>query len=359
MKIILDNIKFSTTNQGGISNYWYELSKYLLETNTNVFFYENSKAISNFHRSQLKIPQDRIILDNKSYFSSIHERVASVNIKSSEEFIFHSSYYRTLANNKFGKEITTVHDFTHNFHSTLLKKHTHNYIKYNSIKKAEGIICISENTYNDLLKFCPPQKHQKVVIIHNGVSNNFHVLDEASSISLLPLGLEKNGYILYVGSRQNYKNFIFVINIIKETIGLKLVIIGEELNKKEKSLFGEHISRVSVLTNINNFDLNVLYNNALTFIYPSSYEGFGIPIIEAMKAGCPVIALNNSSIPEVSGNAAFLLDSLDVSKVKKHLIDLEVFSIRKTLIEKGIEQSKKFSWEKCTKETKEFYEEVF
>lgn len=359
MKIILDNIKFSTANQGGISNYWFELSKSLLATNPDVFFYENSKINTNFHRRQLAIPRSKIILDKKLYLSSIQERIASVDIEEKEPFVFHSSYYRTLKNNNFGKEVTTVHDFTHNFYASFFKKQTHNYLKYSSIKKATGIICISKNTYSDLKRFCPPTKNQKVSVIYNGVSNDFYILENDDNLNKLPIIVEKNQYILFVGSRQNYKNFDFAASLFNDLKGIKLLIVGEKLSRSEQLLFKENSSSVSVLTNVNNEILNILYNNALAFIYPSSYEGFGIPIIEAMKAGCPVIALNNSSIPEVAGNAALLLNDLNVVQAKNFISDLRILSRRENIIEKGFIQSKQFSWEKCTDQTKAFYDEIF
>ena len=359
MKIILDNIQYSKIKQGGVSNYWYELSKYLLEKNKDVFFYESDKPNFNCHRKLLEIPESKIILDTKKYYSSLAERLSTVKIDDKEPFIFHSSYYRTLANHKYGKEVTTVHDFIHNFHSTVVKRYTHNYLKYKSIQNSTGIICISQNTYNDLMRFCPPKKNQKVTIIHNGVSDDFHVLDENESKNSLPIGIEKDQYILYIGARQKYKNFDFATSVLNQSLSLKLIVVGDSLSAKEKAKFGKNIDRVQVLTHIDNMTLNVLYNNALAFIYPSNYEGFGIPIIEAMKAGCPVIAINSSSIPEVSGDAAILLDQLNVSEVKKNLLKLNIPSEREIIIAKGLEQSKKFSWEKCCKETADFYDEIF
>ncbi|CAM3957891.1 MULTISPECIES: glycosyltransferase family 4 protein [Flavobacterium] len=357
MKLILDNIIYSHVKQGGVSNYWFELSKHLIKSNHDVTFYEGTNSISNFHRKLLKIPNEKIIKETKNYRSSILERMAKVNINEKEPFLFHSSYYRSLSDTTFGKEVTTVHDFTHNFHSSFLKKQTHNFLKYKSIKKASGIICISDNTYKDLLKFCPPKKNQKVTIIHNGVSDDFFILNK-ENINQLPLSIEKNGYILFVGGRQNYKNFDFVINILKET-SYKLVVVGEALNKEEKLKIGNAIDNVDVLTNIDNITLNILYNNALALIYPSNYEGFGIPVIEAMKAGCPVIALNSSSIPEVSGSAGLLLNELNSIEAKEYLAILSKNTERDIIIEKGIKQSKKFSWEKCCSETEEFYKEIY
>ena len=187
MKIILDNIIFSHLRQGGISNYWYELSKHLLNTENDILFYEGLNTELNFHRKLLQIPSNQIIKDTNKYLLSFSERLAKVKIKDAEPFLFHSSYYRSLGSNSSAKEVTTVHDFTHNFYSSLPKKQIHNYLKFKSIKKASGIICISENTYKDLIKFCPPKKGQKVAIIHNGVSNDFYKISDNDLSDVPPL----------------------------------------------------------------------------------------------------------------------------------------------------------------------------
>lgn len=358
MKIILDNIIYSHVKQGGVSNYWYELSKHLLLTDNEVFFYEGLNAELNFHRKLLQLPSKLIIKDKNQYLLSFSERLAKVNINENQPFLFHSSYYRSLPKNSIGKEVTTVHDFTHNFYSSILKKRVHNYLKFKSIKNASGIICISNNTYKDLLKFCPPQKNQKVAIIHNGVSKDFYKISDDDSKATTTLKFKKNDYILFVGGRQNYKNFDFVIDLIKET-SIRLIVVGSKLSDAEKNKFGNSIDNVEVQTNVDNFKLNILYNNALALLYPSSYEGFGIPVIEAMKAGCPIIGLNKSSIPEISGSAALLLDDLNISKTKDFLKRLELASERAQIIENGLEQANKFSWEKCCSETASFYKEIY
>jgi mannosyltransferase len=359
MKIIYDNIIYSKLSQGGISNYWFELSKFLLKKKENIYFYENKETSNNFHRNLLEIPENKIIHNTNSSKSSILNRMSSVKINESDKFLYHSSYYRPLTGSNNYSEVTTVHDFTHNFYAPIHKKMVHNLIKYESIKRAKGIICVSNNTYKDLLKFCPPKKNQKVVIINNGVSDDFLVIEPSKIESKFSFSIEKNTYILYVGSRENYKNFNFVIELLKSNRDLKLIVVGKAFSRKEMQIIGETKSRINIASNVSNQDLNVFYNNALAFIYPSSYEGFGIPIIESMKAGCPVIALNASSIPEVAGNAGILIDKLDPVLTNKIIKNLAKNDFRNEVIEKGIIHSKKFSWDKCCNETLDFYNEVF
>ena len=359
MQIIYDNIIYNNLSQGGISNYWFELSKFLLKKKENVYFYENKVKSNNFHRNQLEIPENRIIHNINPSKSSILNRMSSVKINESDKFLYHSSYYRPLMGSNNYSEVTTVHDFTHNFYAPIHKKTVHNYLKYESIKRSRGIVCVSNNTYKDLLKFCPPKKNQKVVIINNGVSDDFFVIEPSKDKLKFNVSIEKNTYILYVGSREKYKNFNFVIELLKSNSDLKLVVVGKAFTQKEMQIIGDTKTRINLASNISNQDLNYLYNNALAFVYPSSYEGFGIPIIESMKAGCPVIALNASSIPEVAGDAGLLIDKLDPLFTSNIIKNLSQNNFRNEVIEKGIVHSKKFSWDKCCNETLDFYNEVF
>jgi len=362
MKIILDNIIYSHVTQGGVSNYWYELSNFLMnQKSDDLSFYEEKNAMSNFHRKQLSIPEAKLIVNTSSIESSIKARLSKVKIATEDYFLYHSSYYRPLVGSKIFAEVTTVHDFTHNYYSSFLKRVVHNKLKYSCIKRSKGIICISESTYTDLKKFCPANKNQKVAVIHNGVSDEYHVIDNNSSANqYIQLHDLNKPYILFVGGRVNYKNFNFVVQLLKEQKELHLVIVGGSLSKAEIRLFDkETINRVKIISNVENAALNVLYNYAHALVYPSSYEGFGIPIIEAMKAGCPVLALKNSSIIEVSGNAAILENNLNLEAFKKGLRQLEEDTFRADIINKGFEQSSKFSWEKCCRETHDFYQEIY
>ncbi|TDD78208.1 glycosyltransferase family 4 protein [Flavobacterium caseinilyticum] len=362
MKIILDNIIYSKVNQGGVSNYWFELSKYLLhQSEDEVFFHEESNVFDNFHRQQLEIPTDAFLSNAKGKFS-ILSRVKPIKYESEDFFLYHSSYYRALKGVPNHREVTTIHDFTHNYFSPPHKRFVHNQLKFSAIKRSKGLICVSQNTYNDLRKFCPVRSDQKIEIIHNGVSDDYFPIKNYSDLELeffRENKLEEN-YVIYVGTRTNYKNFNFVFELLKVSKNIKLVVVGNQLTAAERKLFSDDLLRRTVIfTGITNVELNLLYSNAIALVYPSSYEGFGIPILEAMRAGCPVIALDNSSISEVAGNAGILLKQLEIAEFKENIENLQDnASFRAEIIGKGIEHSKPFSWEKCCQETHNFYKEI-
>lgn len=363
MNVILDNIIFSKTNNGGVSNYWFELSKYLMnETKNDLKFIESENDILNFHRQQLNLPRENII-SKKNIFLNFN-RLLPINYTSKEKFIYHSSYYRRLLGSKNQIEVTTVHDFTHNFYAPVLNKAAHNYLKFNAIKRSKGLICISKNTYSDLKKFCPINNKQKAEIIYNGVSDVYRPIKQLNAEEQFFFENSNCGenFILYVGSRANYKNFDFVAKLINEKTSFKLVVAGGgDFSQKETMLFSkndlkERVIQIQWLTDL---ELNVLHNKAIAFVYPSSYEGFGIPIIEAMRAGCPVIAFDNKINQEITENGALLLEKLIYRDFAEKIDQLSNKDFRNEIIEKGFEIAKKYSWNKCCKETNEFYESLY
>jgi mannosyltransferase len=360
MKIFLDNIIFSKSKNGGISNYWFELIHYL-ENNTNsaVSYFESQKGLGNFHREKLSFEESKII-DVKS---TGYNRLLPISFKYDEKMIFHSSYYRGLSGSKNKIEVTTVYDFIHSFYSNFPNKQIHNHLKFNAIKRSKGIICISHNTYNDLNKLCPLKKGQNATVIHVGVSDDYFPIKDYTLEELKFINKNKleDDFLLFVGGRTNYKNFDFAATILKNKSNLKLAIVGGGiLNDSEIKLFSkDSLERVLFFPTLENKELNIMFNKAQALIYPSSYEGFGIPIVEAMRAGCPVIGLNNATIREVAENSAILLDSLSISEFDIKTKNLNDTQWRNEVIEKGFIESKKYSWGKCSKETFEFYQFLY
>ncbi len=341
--IYLDNIIFSLQKSGGISAVWYEHLKRLLKdemANDKLKIIEYDSAEDNIFRQELQI-NDSIVHKKSSKFLKIRRYINPVITSLSESFIFHSSYYRTCGN-KESINITTVHDFTYEYFTKGFPKIVHCLQKYQSIRNSDLIICISQNTKNDLLKFLPDVDENKVRVVYNGVSDDYiQIQDHKITHS------EEEPFVLFVGARGGYKNFALAVEALAET-HFKLVVVGAPLSDFEikhlESKLGN--KRYKYKGRVSNLELNRLYNSAFCLLYPSSYEGFGIPVIEAQKAGCPVIAANCSSIPEIVGDKSLLINCFSVAEIVKKLIILKTHpSIREELIELGIENSKRFSWD--------------
>lgn len=264
--------------------------------------------------------------------------------------IYHPTYYEDFNVNK-GKLIITVHDMIHELYSIdpkIIKE------KKNIINKADGIICVSESTKNDLINILDIDE-KKIVVIYLGNSLELEIKDER---------LVKEPYILYVGNRGGYKNFNKYLQAIAQSKFKDEIIPvcfgGGNFNNNEIRLIKKYglQNRIKLFSGEDKILAN-LYKNAEIFLFPSLYEGFGIPPLEAMHYGTPVIASNAASIPEVVGDAGIYFNPNDVedisNKIDKVLNDEQ---LKKQLQLKGIHREKMFSWDKCAFKTLKFYKDV-
>lgn len=343
MKIHLDNIIYSLQRAGGISTYWTELIYRLLRDHYDVSFTELSNQ--NISRAGLHIPGQNLITQQNRHILFDRFKVLTLTAEK-DPFIFHSSYNR-ITRNPHARQVLTIHDFVHEKFYSGLRRYLHLHQKNKAISVAERIIVVSEHTKRDLMHFHPYLKEENIAVIYNGVSDSFYPLTDARDRNINP-------YLLFIGSRAYYKNFNFAVELLKRLTDFNFYIVGSQLSEKEIRLLNQKIpNRWKVFSNIDNNQLNTVYNEAYALIYPSSYEGFGIPLLEVMKTGTPFVALNKSSIPEVAGHAGILVDELDLDAFEQAI--LHISGNTALLKEKGQEQAGKFSWEKCFHETLQVY----
>lgn len=351
--IYIDGIIFSLQYAGGISLLFFELlSRISLNRKLKIYLLEYSYGLnSNIFRNSISFQCD--VLSKKSIINIT--RYFDAKIYCDSIFIFHSSYYR-ICTNKNAINITTVHDFTYEYFGTGLRRFVHSWQKNRAIRKSDYIICISESTKRDLLKFLPDVDPSKIRVIYNGVSEDYHILP-ALSQEMIPFDIQS--YVLFVGARSGYKNFKLAVEAIANTT-LNLLIIGSPLSDKEKAFLDDRLGkeRYVVMSGIENSELNIYYNGAYCLLYPSAYEGFGLPVVEAQRAGCPVIAYNASSIPEIIGNTPLLLSDLSVESILKALDILADPLQRNQIIQEGLQNSKRFSWDKMCNEVVQLYQEA-
>ncbi len=347
MKLLLDNIIFSLQKMGGISVVWENIIMALHKSDIPYECWEYSGAKNNIVRKEIKsfnhlFKQSRALLI---------ERYINPIVRIKERFIFHSSYYRICLNHN-AINITTVHDFTYEKFCKGLSAYVHKIQKNYAIRHSDIIVCISNNTKKDLLEYLPDIDPRKIRVIYNGVSNDYHPVKTSRWNHL-------GDYVVFVGSRQPYKQFDFTVRALKDTT-FKLVIVGGELNEKERVLIHETLGeeRYYYTGFLANAELNELYNQAFCLSYPSVYEGFGIPVLEAQRAGCPVIAYNASSIPEIIGDRTLLMNNLSIDEFHSKLQLLKNNVVRNTVIEAGLRNSHQYSWEKMGHEYIELYKEL-
>ncbi len=356
MRLIYDNIVFAIQKFGGISVVWKELLERMQNTHELPLKYidvDNDK-VSNYSRSKLDIKPSDVLSTIK--YKNI-ERYMPVHIESDEPFLFHSSYYRYCKNPK-ALNITTVHDFTYEFFVNGLKQKIHTWQKFSAIRHSAAVVCISENTKRDLLHLMPDVDEAKVKVIYNGVSESFHKINGSPDHTELPF--KKYSYVVFIGRRDSYKNFDLVLKSVSAT-SLNLLIIGRQLNEQEKKevAFLLPPTRYKCISNITDEYLNLLYNYAAALVYPSSYEGFGLPVLEAQCAGCPVIALKASSIPEIIGKTPLLMHELTDKEMIDKLTLLENKELMNDVRSEGFINSKRFGWEAMSDEYAALYKEVY
>lgn len=359
MKIYLDNIVYYLQRFGGISVYWNELTKHIIQQkefitkfieipNAPIKFVERISAINN----QIVYDQN-LNLNVLRYLPISKQKVDS-------DSILHSSYYR-YTKKKGVKNIITVYDFTYEYFRNGLAKKIHQLQKSQAIKNAEGIICISENTKKDLLRFYPNLDEKKIRVIHLA-SSDLYYKNENLDIKDTPYNLlTKKKIISFVGSRVKYKNFNIVVELIKRLPDEYhlLIIGGGNLTIIENQSLLSVSQRYTHLQNINSKELNDIYNISFCYLYPSEYEGFGIPILEAMQAGCPVLCQNISSIPEVYGKVGnIVFKSNNIDEFYQNIRRLEDFNYRNKIVQQGFENAKRFCWKKTCDDTLDFYKYI-
>lgn len=346
-QILLDNIVFSLQRAGGISVVWENIITALQRSGLEYECMDYPGLERNIVRNAMAPYNSKTIKP----LSMRIERFTNPSCEASHPFIFHSSYYRTCTS-KNSINITTVHDFTYELYYKNLAAKVHRWQKFRAIRNSDVIVCISENTKQDLLKFLPDVKQEKVRVIYNGVSEDYHRLVTHKWDSL-------GEYMVFVGSRQPYKQFPFIVEAIKDT-PYKLAIVGGKLSEAEVAFLNSTIGKEKYVYTgfLSNEDLNELYNQAVCLAYPSAYEGFGIPVLEAQRAGCPVIAYCASSIPEIIGETPLLLNTFTVSAFQEKLNLLKQESVRNEVIAAGLENSQRFSWKKMGDEYVKLYREL-
>ena len=371
-KIIIDPQTFISQQYGGISRYFTELFTEFqrnseIELLFPILYTDNIHYLeSPFFPDSYQEKHSLLIRYSKIFRSFLprklkqrSERYAISLLKEQNFDLFVPTYYNPyflpyLSGKPF---VLTVHDMIHELYPSHFPDDLETAVnKKRLIEQATYIIAVSENTKKDILEIYPSVPSEKIEVVYLA----HHFVENSSEPSSLP-----NDYVLFVGNRGIYKNFTLFINAIAPLFQkypeLHLVCAGGDgFNDEEQLLIDDlEISGRVTQQRFKDEELRSYYENARCFVFPSAYEGFGIPVLEAMSAGCPIILTNNSSFPEIAGDAGiyFKLDD-EVDLREKIELVWNDDQLRLTHKEKGIEQARKFRWNKTAEETLKVYQKA-
>lgn len=328
---------------------------------------------------QSQEPQSKLLTDQlKKYLSNSigisKQRSHLIDQESlSEADIFHATFYhipQQARECKKVKKFATVYDLIPIILSQFfLGKNDADYQRMQASLKSltaeDYILCISQATKNDLLNHVKLNP-ERVFVTHLAANTAlFYRCNDAENIASVKhkYGIPDAPYILGVSTLEPRKNLEHVIRCFAKVVqqqgikDLNLVLVGAKGWEYEKIFqeianFGLSKDRIIITGYVADEDLAAIYSGAMVFIYPSLYEGFGLPPLEAMQCGIPVITSNNSSLPEVVGDAGIMLDPTDADGLCHSIVTLyRTPALRQEMSLKSLAQAKKFSWERCTQET--------
>jgi glycosyltransferase involved in cell wall biosynthesis len=373
LKVLFDTQIFDWQINGGISRYFSEvLNRLDQRSDIDVIFkckhsyntyIQGSKWLSqkpvlkNLHfkgkLSALKILNQRI---NRSFSNG--------QLKKGEPDIFHPTYYDPYFISYLHKTpmVLTVYDLTnekYNDQSPLTQKVLA--WKKQLIDAASHIIAISENTRKDVIEYykVSPEK-VTTVYLAGGFEESVRNAQQTDDKKNLP-----GQFILFVGSRVGYKNFNSFVAEVAPVLQAKNISLiaagGGMMNATELALLKELgiTDRVIAFPHVDDTFLAYLYKKAAAFIFPSLYEGFGLPVLEAMQCSCPTLLSNNSSLPEVGGAAAVYFNPLEKGSLQNKLHEvLENEGLRMNMKEKGLQQVEHFNWTNTANGHMEVYKKL-
>lgn len=364
-KVLLDHQIFSLQVYGGISRYFANIHQALENTkdysgrigvlySKNHYIQDSKAPLQNFLGKSLFSSQEKEYKWNKKYSKHL--------IKRNNFDVLHPTYYEPYFLKKLKKPyVITVHDMIHELMPDYFPGNDLAAIqKKEVIRSAQKIIAISETTKTDL-KSILGIPDDRIEVIYHGFTRK----QKTDTIERLSAPLLKKEYLLFVGARAGYKNFDRLVNaiapLLKNRVDLKLICTGGgKFKEGEINLFKKlEISNKIIQINASEKQLDILYREAMAFIFPSIYEGFGLPILEAFQNDCPVILSNSKCFKEIASSAAEYFDPNDdnsILNVVTKVIDQN--DLAQALVNNGKQRLQNFRPETCAEKTLNLYKSV-
>ena len=370
MQIAFDHQIFLLQEYGGISRYICSLAKGLIDIKKGV----DAKIVAPFHynahlQQLVGVPVFgcRVPRINRTarIVTGLSKVVTSAVIRGFRPDVVHETYYSSagVAPSHCPVVVTVYDMIVERFPEMFSQETPGSSLKRTAVERADHVLCISESTKHDLIElFDYPE--EKISVVYLGYEK-FSIASGQQPMNSVAQ-VQSRPYLLYVGSRAEYKNFNSLLRAVaasrqlRENFGL-VSFGGGPFSSVEKELIEELGFSAGQVTHVGGGDdyLAYLYANAAAFVYPSLYEGFGIPPLEAMSLGCPVLCSNTSSLPEVVGDAGEYFDPLQIDSISDAIERvMESSAKRESLIANGRVRCASFSWARCAEETLAVYRRV-
>lgn len=365
MKILYDHQIFTVQKYGGISRYFYELIK-VFNDREEIQTCTPLRVSNNHYISDKQLINHANFFPHKEFrgkyrFMMQWNKIATVKeIKKKDFDVFHPTYYDPYFLKYIGQKpfVLTVYDMIHEkFHDLFPQKSTISRDKKLLIEKAARIIAISYSTKKDLIEIFGIDE-SKIDVVYLG--NSMFLKSNSDPAMNLP-----QKYILFVGSRNGYKNFDRFVQSVATLLlsdkELCVVCAGSDaFTSSELKQMGDlNIASQFIQYDVNDDTLASLYQSAQLFVFPSLYEGFGIPVLESFACDCPLVCSDTSSLPEIAGEGACYFDPYSEasmqSAISKVLSDKK---LRDKLVLNGKERLKNFSWKETAMQTQNIYENL-
>ena len=316
-------------------------------------------------------PNFRAVPETAAHYSIAEQLSIPLDVRRAHVDLFHAPHY-VLPVLTPGRTVVTIHDCIHLMFPEYLK-HTLGYAYARAsmgaaARKADRIFTVSEQSKRDILRFFHVRP-EKIVVTPNAIDDRFGIEPTEEEIRQTRERYQlSHPYILYVGNIKPHKNLERLIEAFHYVRSqgrseLELLIIGDEIGKLQALRRAVHRYNLHRYVRFHGFvadrTLAVLYRLASVFVFPSLYEGFGLPPLEAMASGTPVVTSNVSSLPEVVGDAAVLVDPYDPQAIADGILQvLHSSHLRAELKQRGFARVQAFSWDRSVRRVREVYEEV-
>lgn len=362
IKVLFDHEIFSEQLYGGISRYFANIAEEMNKGKTVkakiALLYVKNYYVRKFWQPYNNFIGRKLLkADKKRYL--INKRYSEKLLKKGAHDIYHATYYDTYALEYNRKPlVVTIHDMIHE-DSPHMFANSNELIerKKAMMEAASSIIAISNYTKNRILHYYPEYSN-KVTVVYHGLTPDIEIITQPS------MSLPDN-FLLFVGERGHYKSFEpfikAVVPLLSADKNLKIIAAGgKTFNASEVALLSKlGISEQCIQLNATDHLLSHLYQNALVFVYPSTQEGFGLPILEAFKNSCSIACSNSSCLPEIAKNAASYFDTNDpvsiLNAIQKIILNP---AYANELKKQGKNRLREFSLEKCVSDTIAVYQNV-